>query len=89
MTSILALLAAVIFFKVGAWWLMAISLLVGLVQSITKHQMNVHVRLLVSEGWQPKDAAEDIPNGIASVNLFSSLVIFGLFSYGAYLRWFQ
>ena len=89
MTSIIALLTSLIFFKVGAWWLMAASLIVGLAQSVTKHQMNTHVRLLVTEGWQPKDAAEDIPNGLASVNLFSSLIVFGLFVYAAFLRWFQ
>jgi hypothetical protein len=84
MTTILAIVSAVLFFKQSAYFLFALIVFFVIIQSITKRIMNNLVKKGIAEGFSAIDATEFIPNGITYINMLFSFVIYGFFALAIY-----
>lgn len=76
MTTILALISAYLFFSASRYGMLIVVIIIGVVQYHTKRVMNISYRESMSIGG--------ISDIVTVVNMISSIIIWGLFIYGAY-----
>ena len=83
MTTILAIIAAILIFRSDGPSGLFIALVAsGILQMITKSMMNNFVRHGVGNGLPPEMAAQQIPNGLTLVNMALTFTTIGLAIWG-------
>jgi hypothetical protein len=81
MTTILAILAGLIFYRHSVIWALAVVVLIGLLQASTKSAMNAQARQGITHGLPASMAIEAISNRLTVVNMLASFLIWGMVAY--------
>lgn len=84
MTTILAVIAGVVFYNKSMWFSLAAIFFVGSIQAYSKHIMLLHHRSNSGKGFSSIDAAILIPDRVTSLNMWSSFIVYGLFILSVY-----
>lgn len=85
MTTILSVFSAIIFYKDSMHVTLTVTIVVGLIQLYSKLVMRGYFITNKSEGMSSIEAAESVPDGISTVNMFTSLAIYALSGYAVYI----
>ncbi len=88
MTTILALIASYLFFSIEMFTSFGMVFFVGIIQFITKKAMTSNYQRRISEGLPADYALSSIPNGLTTVNMVTSFVIYGMFIYSVVVKFF-
>lgn len=86
MTTIIAIVAAYFYYTHSVFWALALTIVAGLIQTISKSIMNQQFRSALACGYSVQVASNAISNGVTRINMVSTFTVWSLGIYALLLE---